>query len=198
MEHQLLPQWIESLGYLGAFLGAILEGELLYIGALQAARLGYLYWPYVVLAVFLGTLAADWGYFFLGRWQGYACLRRFSHLRSRVAQLQDRLDRRAGWLLLSYRFLYGFRIILPILFGISALPVRRFLWASLLSVSLWTGLFGLAGFYVAGTLFELLPGKNTVPLWIVPLMILGGIALWQRRKGRSGGKMAGDMPEEVC
>jgi membrane protein DedA with SNARE-associated domain len=175
-----MPDWIETLGYLGAFLGAALEGEVSYVSILQAARQGYLYWPYVIAAVFLGTVASDWGYFFLGRWQGKACLRRFPRLRGRMEQMDRLLKRRAPLLLLSYRFMYGFRTILPVLFGVSAIPASRFLAFSLLSITLWVSFFGLGGYFFAAWLLNILEKPSELSLWTLSIPIAAGIlaAIW--------------------
>ncbi len=149
-----MASWIESLGYLGAFLGAFMEGELMFLAAIQTARMGYLQYPLVLLAVFMGTQTADWFFFLSGRKQGGRILERRPSWGSKVRRISGLVERRSNWLLLTYRFMYGFRIVLPVLFGLSSISTRKFALFSLLSTTLWVGTFGSLGYFLAELLIQ--------------------------------------------
>jgi len=140
-----MTEWLASLGYLGAFIGAILEGEVALITALQTAHLGYTnYWG-ILIAGFLGTVLMDWFAFLSGRKKGRSLIQGKPKLVKRLEKMDKMMDRNANWLLLIYRFMYGFRVVLPLLFGISAVPVRKFAIFSLISTFLWITMIASLG-----------------------------------------------------
>ena len=141
-----MAEWISSLGYIGAFLGAVLEGEVAFLTAIQATRLGYLNFYYVLLAVFLGAQAVDWSLYLAGRRGGQAAIDRRPKLQPRFNQMAAAVEQRSTLLLLAYRFMYGFRIVLPTLFGVAKIPVSRFAVFSFISTLLWVLIVGNLGF----------------------------------------------------
>lgn len=143
-----MSEYLESLGYLGAFLGSVLEGELALITTLQTAHLGYTNFYGILLAAFLGTQSVDWFLFLTGRHQGQGYLEKKPKLQSKLQYLERVMDRHDQWLLLSYRFLYGFRLALPLLFGISDVPLPKFAIYSLISTLIWITVIGNLGYYL--------------------------------------------------
>jgi membrane protein DedA with SNARE-associated domain len=145
---------VNVVAYLSIFAGAALEGELVYISAIQAAQAGYVDLYGAIAAFFLGTFCTDWFYFLTGRKQGRRYLERNEKLQLKAAKIDHLLARYGTLLLLSYRFIYGFRIVLPLLFGASRLSNRRFLLFSLLSTSIWVTVYGWIGYYFTNWLLE--------------------------------------------
>lgn len=183
--------WLQSLGYLGAFLGAVMEGEIVLITFIQLARLGYLNLYLVIGAFSLGTLVTDWTCFFIGRTKG----RQFFVSRPKWKSQFDKMDRlmskREQTLLLTYRFMYGFRFVLPMLFGLSSVSIRRFLVYSLLGNFVWVGLFATLGYFFAELVIQHLEWIQANLLYI--LLVLGAIifSVWyilRIRRATSGRK----------
>jgi membrane protein DedA with SNARE-associated domain len=162
---------VNLVAYLSIFAGAVLEGELVYISAIQAAQAGYVDLYGAIAAFFLGTFCTDWFYFFTGRKQGRRYLERSEKLQLKAARIDHLLARYGTLLLLSYRFIYGFRIVLPLLFGASKLSSRRFLLFSLLSTSIWVTVYGWVGYYFTHWLLEQLKSG-----WVLILVL--GITLF--------------------
>lgn len=169
------------VAYLSIFAGAALEGELVYISAIQAARAGYVDLSGAIAAFFLGTFCTDWFYFFTGRKQGRRYLERNEKLQLKAAKIDHLLLRHGTLLLLSYRFIYGFRIVLPLLFGASKLSSRRFLLFSLLSTSIWVTVYGWIGFYFTNWLLEQLKSGRVL---VIVLSLAAVITLIFWRFGR--------------
>lgn len=142
-----MDSWLESLGYLGAYLGAILEGEILFLTAVQMATLGYLNFWGVLIAVFLGTLTADWLFYWAGRTRGRKYMQRFPKLQPRFERMDRRMNRYDGFFLFAYRFMYGFRVVLPVLFGVRGIPPWRFGLFSLVATTCWVAFFGTLGYF---------------------------------------------------
>lgn len=153
-----MQELLESLGYLGAYLGAIIEGEVLFLTAIQLSMLGYMNYYGVLAAVFTGTLTADWLFYLSGRARGNKWIDRYPRLKARFLRMDQRMERYDGWLLFFYRFMYGFRIVLPALFGVRGIPPWKFGLFSGLATTCWTTVFGTLGYYFSDWLLEKVRG----------------------------------------
>lgn len=167
-----MPDGMESIGYLGAFLGAVVEGEVAFVAAVQATRSGHLNFYCVLAAVFLGAQAVDWSLYLSGRKGGRAALERRPKLAPRFAQMAGMVEERGTLLLLGYRFMYGFRVVLPTLFGIVRIPLQRFALLSFISTSLWVIVVGNVGYFFSDTLAVLWQQA-----WGHPALTAGVLAL---------------------
>lgn len=175
-------EWLTSLGYLGAFLGAIVEGEMAFLTAIEATRLGYLEFYYVLLAFFLGAQAIDWTLYLTGKQGGQAAIDRRPKLKPRFDQMALAVEERSTLLLLSYRFMYGFRIVLPTLFGVLKVPIYRFALFSFISTLLWVLVIGNLSFFFSESLFYLLSQMLAFGPYILFFAVLGGLVVyWARR-----------------
>lgn len=168
------------VAYLSIFAGAVLEGELVYISAIQAAQAGYVDLYGAIAAFFLGTFCTDWFYFLTGRKQGRRYLERNEKLQIKAARIDYLIERYGTLLLLSYRFIYGFRIVLPLLFGASKLSSRRFLLFSLLSTIIWVSVYGWIGYYFTNWLLEQLNSGRVLILVLGITLLCIIIALVRR------------------
>lgn len=171
-------EWLQSLGYLGAFIGAVLEGEILLITFVQLGRLGYLNLYLAVFSFAIGTLATDWFFFFVGRKRGRHFIENHPGLRDRFNRMDQLLGKKQKLLLIFYRFMYGFRIVLPVLFGLSSISVRTFAIYSILGNIVWIGLFSLLGYYAAEWIIARLEWIQANLIFILPAIILLGVLLW--------------------
>ena len=171
---------MNPIGYLGIFVGAFLEGEVVYISAIQAARAGYVDFYGAIATFFLGTFFTDWFYFLTGRRQGRHYLERSEKLQRKAAQIDQLMYKHGTLLLLSYRFIYGFRIVLPLLFGMSSISRQRFLWFSLLSTSIWVSVYGWIGYYFTHWLIEQLKSGRVLILVLGVTLLAVLIALIKR------------------
>lgn len=179
-----MTEWISSLGYFGAFLGAVLEGEVAFLTAIQATRLGYLNFYYVLLAVFLGAQVVDWSLYLAGRKGGQTAIDRRPKLQPRFNQMAAVVEQRSTLLLLAYRFMYGFRIVLPTLFGVAKVSILRFAIFSFISTLLWVFIVGNLGFFFSEPLlFGLAAMKPYLPVLLVILAITA-VAVFRPQSSR--------------
>lgn len=77
-------------------------------------------------------------------------------------------------LLFLYRFMYGFRIVLPLLFGLSNVPIAQFALYSLTSTIVWIFIFSLLSYFFSGLLLHLIQELQSWG-WIIlvlPVLIL--------------------------
>jgi len=143
---QLLKEYLELHGYWVLFIGTFLEGEAILIMAGFLAFQGYLNVGGVILTAFAGSFLGDQFYFFLGRYQGKSLLKRFHFIARRFRDSLRLIGKYGAFVAFISRFTYGFRIILPIILGITNLSSRTFLLINLCSACAWATIFALAGY----------------------------------------------------
>lgn len=140
---------ISQYGYAALVIGSIAEGETITLLGGVAAHQGLLRFPLVVISVALGGMIGDQLLYLLGRRYGMKLLRRFSRHRDKVHQAQTLIRRHPYLFVIGSRFMYGFRIVGPLLIGTSRLRPRIFLPLNIIGALVWALLFTTLG-YVGG------------------------------------------------
>lgn len=151
-----LPQLLADYGYLAVFVGSVLEGETILILAGFAAHQGYLSLSWVMVLAFCGGTLGDQIYFFIGRRWGDPLLHRLPRLQSSAQRVHRLLLHHHAALIVGVRFMYGLRIVGPIVIGTSDVPAWRFLAFNLVGAALWSTAIAGAGFLFGQTLQRLL------------------------------------------
>jgi membrane protein DedA with SNARE-associated domain len=141
-----LPDLLDSYGYVALFGGALLEGETLLVLAGFAAHEGYMSLPLVVFIAFIGGTLGDQVFFFVGRRYGRALIARFPSWTPRVVQVNALLARYHAGLIIGVRFMYGLRIIGPIVIGASGVPAARFVVFNVIGAAIWAPLIAGIGY----------------------------------------------------
>lgn len=169
---------IEAYGYLAVFVGAFLEGETILAMGGFAAQRGYLNFSVVVIVALLGGFIGDQAYFFLGRRNGKRILARFPSMARRAAKVDEWLYRYHATLIVAIRFMYGFRIVGPIVFGMGRVPARRFVLFNLIGACIWAVLVAGVGFAFGHALESVLADAKRYELLGLGAIALLGIVLW--------------------
>ncbi|RII29403.1 MAG: DedA family protein [Geobacter sp.] len=143
---QLLREYIELHGYWVILIGTFLEGEAILIMAGFLAFEGYLNIVGVIITAFAGSFTGDQFYFYLGHFKGKGLLRRFHSIARKFREALRLIEKYGVFVAFISRFTYGFRIVLPIILGVTNLPARTFLWINLVSAFCWAVIFSLAGY----------------------------------------------------
>lgn len=143
--HDLITQY----GYAALVVGSLAEGETVTLLGGVAAHKGLLRFPLVVIAVALGGMIGDQLLYLAGRYFGDSLLRRFHRHQQKIVQAKGLINSHPWLFVLGTRFMYGFRIIGPLLIGASRLPPSRFLPLNVLGAFIWASLFTTLG-YVGG------------------------------------------------
>jgi membrane protein DedA with SNARE-associated domain len=107
---------------------------------------GYLQISGVIVTAFVGSFLGDQFYFYLGRAKGRSLLKRFHSIARKFRQALKMIEKYGALVAFISRFTYGFRIVLPIILGITSLSPRTFLLINLASALIWSIIFSLAGF----------------------------------------------------
>jgi membrane protein DedA with SNARE-associated domain len=143
---QFLRDYLELHGYWVLFFGTFLEGEAILIFAGFLACQGYLSIYGVILSAFAGSFLGDQFYFHLGRRKGPYLLKLFTSFARKFRKALRLIERYGSFVAFVSRYTYGFRILLPIILGMTNLSSRRFLLLNLGSALSWAILFALGGF----------------------------------------------------
>ncbi|HJV64911.1 MAG TPA: DedA family protein [Geomonas sp.] len=143
---EFLREYLQVHGYWVLFLGTFLEGEAILIFAGFLACEGYLNIYGVIIAAFAGSFLGDQFYFHLGRLKGPFLLKLFTSFARKFRKALRLIERYGSFVAFISRYTYGFRIVLPIILGMTNLSSRRFLVLNLGSALSWAVIFSLAGF----------------------------------------------------
>ena len=175
---QILRDYLQTHGYWVLFIGTFLEGEAILIMAGFLAFQGYLDVRAVIATAFFGSFLGDQFYFYLGYYKGKALLRRFHSIARKFREALRLIEKYGIFVAFISRYTYGFRIILPIILGITTLPPRTFLWINALSALTWAIVFALGGYLFgkSATLFLEDVGKYEHYLMLTLLGFIG--AMW--------------------
>jgi membrane protein DedA with SNARE-associated domain len=172
------PGLIDSYGYLAVFIGAFLEGETILALAGLAAHRGYLDFFTVTLVAGIAGFLGDQFYFFLGRYKGAKILRRFPHAQERAHKFDAMLSRWHAPLIVGIRFMYGFRILGPIMLGMGRVKAWKFVIYNAIGAALWAPLIAGIG-YVFGSILESVLGDlKRVELWAFGALVAIGLAFF--------------------
>lgn len=149
-----MNEFINEYGYLALMLVSFIEGEM---GVLLAACLIYdgpFSFMLTALFGFIAVFLSDWMYYFIGKAKGKNFIDKRPRLQRLVMPINKFYENYRPQLLISYRFLYGFRIITLLVIGMSGMRPIQFLPYAITSGLIWSVLVTSLG-YFAGRYFHL-------------------------------------------
>lgn len=142
----LLSDLVSNYGYYGLFVGCFLEGETVLLLAGIAAHGGYLSFPIVAAVAFVGGTLGDQVYFLIGRRFGEPLLDRWPRFQAPADRVRRMIVRHSALLIVSIRFMYGLRLIGPVVIGTSPVPARRFAIFNMIGAAIWALVIGGIGY----------------------------------------------------
>jgi membrane protein DedA with SNARE-associated domain len=143
-----MESFLEQYGYLALIAGTFLEGETAILVASSLIAHGPFQFPPTVLAAFLGSFVSDWIYYFIGRLNGKYFLEKRPKLAARVMPVTDFFKKHKLQILFSYRFLYGFRVIIPLVVGMSGIRPASYLFYSTVTGLVWATVVSTTGYWI--------------------------------------------------
>ena len=169
---------IKHYGYLIIFIGTVAEGEAIVIMAGFLAHRGYLELQWVILTAFVGTLAVDQLFYYVGYLKGLPFLERRPHWYAKYGRALALLHQHQTLIILSFRFLYGLRTITPFVIGLSRVSPIRFLFLNGAGAFLWASVMGLLGYSMGHVLEAYLESVRRYELVILGAIAASGSLLW--------------------
>lgn len=177
---ELMEQWgyiadfVRDWGYIAVFLGSMIEGESIIFLAGFLAHEGYLSLPKIIIVSFFGTLIADQALYFLGRQYGNSFIQRFPSFQPRAERAFQMLRKYDNIFILVFRFIYGIRIISPVVIGASGVNIKRFMILNFIAAIIWSVGSCVAAYYFAHLIMDEL---HLMPKIILGLIVIGG-GIW--------------------
>lgn len=177
-----LVELIQNYGYLIVFVGTLLEGETIVVLAGFAAFQGHLSLQYIIPVAILGSSLGDHVYFYIGRMKGRSILAKRPHWHARVGKIHDLLIRHQNLLIFGSRFMYGFRMAIPVVLGTSKVSALRFSVLNIAGAVVWSLLFAFGG-YMFGEAIEAFLGnvkkiEGYILLGIIFVVVLMQVINW--------------------
>jgi membrane protein DedA with SNARE-associated domain len=191
--HQHLKEYLEIHGYWVLFVWTFLEGEAGLILAGFLAFEGYFSLWGVILTSFAGAFCGDQFYFYLGRWQGQFLLKLFTSIARKFRKALRLIEKYGVLVAFVSRYTYGFRIVLPIILGMTTFPPLKFCWLNILSAMVWAVIFSLGGYLFGKSASIFVDDVSryerllmVILICLITLMWLSHFihALWRKRPAR--------------
>jgi membrane protein DedA with SNARE-associated domain len=172
MEIQTIQQVIAYYGYWALFVGTFLEGETFFILGGIAASQGMLNPWYVALAALSGGFIGDQVFFLLGKWRGVELIASSRNIARKAVKVRAVVLRHALALMLLSRFLYGFRMVIPLACGTSNIHWTTFLALNFISAVAWTLTFGGLGYVFGGWVTQNMDFMTAIPKLAAAVVVM--------------------------
>ncbi|EBM3345507.1 DedA family protein [Salmonella enterica] len=180
---------ITHYGYAALVIGSMAEGETVTLLGGLAAHQGLLKFPLVAAAVALGGMMGDQLLYLLGRCYGGKILRRFPRYHTKIRRAQKMIQRHPYLFVIGTRFMYGFRVVGPLLIGASRLPPKIFLPLNIVGALIWALLFTTLGYLggevIAPWLHDLDQHLRHGVWLILAIVLVVGVRWWLKRRGKA-------------
>lgn len=186
--------FVHAYGYPLLFLLTLAEGETAVAIAGFAAYEGYVHFPTVILIAIAGAMIGDQALFLFGKYKGKEFLAKRPHLEAKALKIQQFLEKRQNWFIFGSRYMYGFRVILPITMGTSNITYRRFALINFFGAIAWSVIFASVG-YLFGGAFEAILGnikKIEIGIVVFILVVFSVVQLILIRRRRLNGNGNGE------
>lgn len=177
---------VHEYGYYAIAVGTFLEGEtVVAIGGFLAAE-KYLRLELVVLVSLLGSYIGHIFWFWLGRTQGQRIIERFPRLNAPFDRVIRLVDRHGVAAIFISQYIYGFRITAAMMFGLSHLPLRGFLFWQAVSCLTWSMIMAGLGYFFGRAIQKFLGHTaeiETIGITAI-IVIFGAVFIYHKLKER--------------
>lgn len=185
-EHIDLNHLLATYGYWAVFIGCVMEGEtILILGGMAAHQHLLKLWPVIAWAS-AGGMLGDQLLFWSGRYFGTRLLPRLKRQQAQIKRVSGLIARYPSMSVFSVRFLYGMRLVGPMVIGASGLsPLRFSLW-NMLGAMVWATLFVSGGYWAGEALQQLFgdlrPYRLPIALGVVLVVVVVAVIVHLRNK----------------
>ncbi|SFL96267.1 DedA family protein [Variovorax sp. OV329] len=192
-----ITQLIVDYGYLAVFIGCLLEGETLLVMAGFAAQQGHLSLAAIIAIAFAAGALGDQLFYWIGRAWGPLLIARHPRLHKRAGKVAGLLQRHDAKLIVGVRFMYGVRILGPIIIGASRVAPARFIAFNLLGAAIWAPLVAGAGYFFGHALERMLGDLEHFEALAFALIAasFGVYSLIKSRRAHSAKPLREDPPD---
>ena len=176
-----------------------IEGETIVIlaGMAVASGIGNLELGWVVASAIGGSFFGDQFYYYLGRHYGPKIIAKRLSWQESAARVYKHLHRHQYWLIVTFRFYYGFRNVTPFVVGASQIPRLRFFVLNLIGAMVWAVCFAGGGYLLGETLQLFMDDYRRYALYVLGALMAAAFLFWVvtmvrlRKKARE--RVSGDQ-----
>ena len=188
-EHVDVNYLLATYGYWAIFIGCLLEGEtILILGGMAAHQHVLKLLPVIGYASLAGMLG-DQLLFWAGRYFGERLLPRLHKQQAAIDKVTSLIQHHPTVSIFSVRFLYGMRLVGPMVIGASKVSPLKFACINLVGAVVWATLFASAGYWAGEFLQRLLgdlkPYRLPIALGVVALVVAVGLIRHFRAKRKA-------------
>ncbi|MGE4159414.1 MAG: DedA family protein [Planctomycetota bacterium] len=183
--------------YVALFILTFLEGETILIiaGALAAESDahgggGLNVWTCMISA-FLGSMAGDQTVFFITRRHADWMMGKIAKQKDKIDKVLAMLENNSTWLLLTFRFFYGFRNVVSIAVGLSRVSALKFVLLNALGSLIWANTFAFGGYFLGQAFGDIL--HRYLPEAIAGLLLVVA-AVWMIKRSKRVVSAGTDLP----
>ena len=172
----MLTDLVIRYGYLMVVAGVIVEGDATLVAASILAHKGYLGIGTVMTLGAVTSLTMNQVYFWLGRRHGIERVAKADGHRL-FRNIVHHTRKHAIWLVLLSRFVFGFRMAIPMTVGALGMSMTRFLIADVFGSIIWAVTLGATG-YAAGHAGQVLLSNVRENEWVVAGVLIALTLAW--------------------
>lgn len=188
-EHVDVNYLLATYGYWAIFIGCLLEGEtILILGGMAAHQHVLKLLPVIGYASLAGMLG-DQLLFWVGRYFGERLLPRLHKQQAAIDKVTSLIQHHPTVSIFSVRFLYGMRLVGPMVIGASKVSPLKFACINLVGAVVWATLFASAGYwageFLQRVLGDLKPYRLPIALGVVALVVAVGLIRHFRAKRKA-------------
>ncbi len=151
----MLYSLLATYGYLFVFIGTFLEGEIVLAIAGFVAHNHSISLFFVIFWGFVGSFLGDQFFYWLGRYRGREYLEKRKHWQENADKVHGWLHKHKYIVMSGFRFIYGFRIVTPLVIGTSpSIRPLEFTLFNAVGALVWSTTIATLG-YIFGTTLQL-------------------------------------------
>lgn len=171
MEEYLI-ELLAKYGYIVLFAWCMMEGEMALIMGGILAHSGHMNLPLAIFIAGLGGFAGDQVYFYLGRYNKKYIAKKLSKQRRKFA-IAHILLKKYGWpIIFIQRYMYGFRVIIPMSIGITRYSAKKYAFINLISAWCWAAITIVPAYLLGEKILTIL--HHAKEHWYVAIPIVLG------------------------
>lgn len=173
-----MEQLLNDYGYFALFIGTFLEGETILVLAGIAAAHEVLDLKTVIIVAFIGSYFGDQLWYFLGRNYGITLLKKRPKWQKSADKALIYLKKNPDLWVLTFRFMYGLRTIMPVAIGMSGYPPRRYIILNAIGAIIWSIVLGSVSYYFGRIVLSYL---KEYELYFLATIVIIALFFWLRR-----------------
>jgi len=174
----MLQEFLHKFGYLALFAGTFFEGETIVVLAGFLAFREYFDIKLVILISFCGSFAGDQLWYYLGRTKGRKIIASRPKMQAMCNKALHYLGKNPDLWVLTFRFVYGIRTVMPVAIGLHGYPPLRYFILNGIGAIVWAITLSLASYYFGTVLIVILGNIKKYEFWILGALVGAGLILW--------------------